>query len=170
MIAAMIDGVWLRAALSGWREADSESARALLTAFVDGRLEAAAAAPTPSGDGRAPAAGAQFRAARGRASASLPSIPATGRGAGLRHRRRRRAGQRGGARRAERRRRSWGAMTGAERGAGTAPRRRALALAQSGTRRARNARHRQAHPGDPRGRCRLGRGLLRILRRPRAES
>ena len=31
MIAAMIDGVWLRAALSGWREADSESARALLT-------------------------------------------------------------------------------------------------------------------------------------------
>ena len=36
MIAAMIDGVWLRAALSGWREADSESARALLTEFVDG--------------------------------------------------------------------------------------------------------------------------------------
>src|SRR5208337_4954591 len=40
MIAAMIDGVWLRAALSGWREADSESAGALLTEFVDGRLEA----------------------------------------------------------------------------------------------------------------------------------
>ena len=38
MIAAMIDGVWLRAALSEWHEADSESARALLTAFVDGRL------------------------------------------------------------------------------------------------------------------------------------
>jgi len=37
MIAAMIDGVWLRAALSGWREADSETARALLTEFVDGR-------------------------------------------------------------------------------------------------------------------------------------
>ncbi len=46
MIAAMIDGVWLRAALSGWREADSESARALLTAFVDGRLKSAA----PSGE------------------------------------------------------------------------------------------------------------------------
>src|SRR6202171_811412 len=44
MIAAMIDGVWLRAALSGWREADSESARALLTAFVDGRLSQAAPA------------------------------------------------------------------------------------------------------------------------------
>ena len=38
-IAAMIDGVWLRAALSNWVEADSESARALLTAFVDARLQ-----------------------------------------------------------------------------------------------------------------------------------
>ncbi len=38
MIAAMIDGVWLRAALSQWQEADSGSARALLSAFVDGRL------------------------------------------------------------------------------------------------------------------------------------
>jgi betaine-aldehyde dehydrogenase len=38
MIAAMIDGVWLRATLSEWTEADSESARALLTAFVDDRL------------------------------------------------------------------------------------------------------------------------------------
>lgn len=38
MIAAMIDGVWLRAALSGWREADSATARALLTEFVDRRL------------------------------------------------------------------------------------------------------------------------------------
>jgi betaine-aldehyde dehydrogenase len=44
MIAAMIDGVWLRAALSGWSEADSGSARALLTQFVDGRLKAALAA------------------------------------------------------------------------------------------------------------------------------
>ena len=35
----MIDGVWLRAALSNWAEADSESARDLLTAFVDARLE-----------------------------------------------------------------------------------------------------------------------------------
>jgi betaine-aldehyde dehydrogenase len=39
MIAAMIDGVWLRAALSGWREADSATARALLTEFVDRRLQ-----------------------------------------------------------------------------------------------------------------------------------
>ena len=60
MIAAMIDGVWLRAALSDWKEADSESARALLTAFVTGRLKemadldalvpapTSAAAPPPS--------------------------------------------------------------------------------------------------------------------------
>ncbi|HEX3398052.1 MAG TPA: betaine-aldehyde dehydrogenase [Steroidobacteraceae bacterium] len=44
MIAAMIDGVWLRAALSGWQEADSESARALLAAFVDERLAQSARA------------------------------------------------------------------------------------------------------------------------------
>jgi betaine-aldehyde dehydrogenase len=43
MIAAMIDGVWLRAALSRWEEADSESARALLTSFVDSRLRECAA-------------------------------------------------------------------------------------------------------------------------------
>ena len=47
MIAAMIDGVWLRAALSEWQEADSESARALLTAFVEGRLKELAQAATP---------------------------------------------------------------------------------------------------------------------------
>ncbi len=47
MIAAMIDGVWLRAALSGWHEADSASARALLTEFVDGRLRAAAPEARP---------------------------------------------------------------------------------------------------------------------------
>ncbi len=39
MIAAMIDGVWLRAALSEWQEADSGGARGLLTAFVEGRLK-----------------------------------------------------------------------------------------------------------------------------------
>src|SRR5580692_10667700 len=44
MIAAMIDGVWLRAALSGWREADSASARALLSEFVDRRLQGLRAA------------------------------------------------------------------------------------------------------------------------------
>ena len=71
MVAAMIDGVWLRAALSGWREADSEGARALLTAFVDGRLSqggatAAEAADRPQGkppsSEQTPAAGERFAA------------------------------------------------------------------------------------------------------------
>jgi betaine-aldehyde dehydrogenase len=44
MIASMIDGVWLRAALSGWREADSARALALLTEFVDRRLQGSRAA------------------------------------------------------------------------------------------------------------------------------
>jgi len=69
MVAAMIDGVWLRAALSGWREADSESARALLTDFVDGRLSehgtpAAETVdrepPQPSEAARTPVAGERF--------------------------------------------------------------------------------------------------------------
>ncbi len=81
MIAAMIDGVWLRAALSGWREADSGSARALLTEFVNGRLDASRAAAATSGaeecaDG--PAA-ARARAAVPAAGERFASInPATG--------------------------------------------------------------------------------------------
>jgi len=54
MIAAMIDGVWLRAALSEWEEADSESAQALLTAFVDGRLHELARAAAADGAQAAP--------------------------------------------------------------------------------------------------------------------
>src|SRR6516164_1974009 len=51
MNAAMIDGVWLRAALSEWHEADSESARALLTAFVEGRLRELTRPPEADGSG-----------------------------------------------------------------------------------------------------------------------
>ncbi|HYM43038.1 MAG TPA: betaine-aldehyde dehydrogenase [Steroidobacteraceae bacterium] len=75
MIAAMIDGVWLRAALSEWQEADSESARGLLTAFVDGRLRELA---------RSSAAGAAQTAAPGAARTGEPQHslrvinPATG--------------------------------------------------------------------------------------------
>jgi betaine-aldehyde dehydrogenase len=54
-IAAMIDGVWLRAALSNWVEADSESARDLLTAFVDARLKESQRDATPT-QGARPAA------------------------------------------------------------------------------------------------------------------
>lgn len=75
MIAAMIDGVWLRAALSDWKEADSESARALLTAFVTGRLKESAQldAPTQSG------AGAQSPPRASRKADTFKTInPATG--------------------------------------------------------------------------------------------
>ena len=81
MIAAMIDGVWLRAALSTWREADSESARAMLTAFVDSRL--AAMAPQ-SADTGAHVAGEIYRNHVGGrfvsgAGATFPTLnPATG--------------------------------------------------------------------------------------------
>src|ERR1700686_98600 len=71
MIAAMIDGVWLRAALSGWREADSESARALLTAFVDERLKQAAPA---SGEGPALAGAARTHNAGPAAGERFASI------------------------------------------------------------------------------------------------
>lgn len=38
MIASLIDGVWLRAALSGWSETDSERSRALIMRFIDSEL------------------------------------------------------------------------------------------------------------------------------------
>ncbi|HEY6824149.1 MAG TPA: transcriptional regulator BetI, partial [Steroidobacteraceae bacterium] len=77
MIAAMIDGVWLRAALSEWQEADSESAQALLTAFVDGRLRELS---RPQGsDGPDPAAGHAGGRNTPRAQESIRVInPATG--------------------------------------------------------------------------------------------
>jgi betaine-aldehyde dehydrogenase len=59
MIAALIDGVWLRAALSNWSEADSGSVRAMLSAFVDERL-GRAAKPPRSTRAAAPAAGERF--------------------------------------------------------------------------------------------------------------
>ncbi len=76
MIAAMIDGVWLRAALSQWQEADSESARALLTDFVDSRLQKSAqtgAEPPP------PRAGSTSGRAGASRRASFKTVnPATG--------------------------------------------------------------------------------------------
>ena len=84
MIAAMIDGVWLRAALSNWQEADSESARALLTAFVDGRLkEYAPASSSAASAGSAPSRlwsvdSASPPRARGTAATFTSINPATG--------------------------------------------------------------------------------------------
>ena len=84
MIAAMIDGVWLRAALSQWQEADSGAARSLLTAFVDGRLRdlaqphGAPAAPAPRSAHATPAAGAADSGSY-RASGTITVVnPATG--------------------------------------------------------------------------------------------
>jgi betaine-aldehyde dehydrogenase len=75
MIAAMIDGVWLRAVLSNWAEADSESARALLTAFVEGRLRERALLCDASAGGDA-AAGS--RQAPDRKASFVTINPATG--------------------------------------------------------------------------------------------
>ncbi len=108
MIAAMIDGVWLRAALSGWREADSESARALLTAFVDGRLEHAALAATDNGVAarprNSPAAGARFASINPATGEVLGYVTASG------------AAQVNAAvRAAQKAQAGWGAMTGTDR-------------------------------------------------------
>ena len=121
MIAAMIDGVWLRAALSGWREADSESARAMLTAFVDGRLEQTAhAAPGASGtaavpasnkggvpartQGFAPAAGEKFASINPATGEVLGYVTAAGS-----------AQVNAAVRAAQKAQAGWGAMTGTER-------------------------------------------------------
>jgi betaine-aldehyde dehydrogenase len=113
MIAAMIDGVWLRAALSGWREADSESARALLTEFVDGRLKSVSASEgtflggsTDAAHPRraAPASGARFASINPATGEVLGYVDAAG------------AAEVNAAVQAARRGQvRWGAMTGAER-------------------------------------------------------
>jgi betaine-aldehyde dehydrogenase len=79
MIAAMVDGVWLRAALSDWQEADSESARALLTAFVTGRLQQSGLqeAPSHGPDSQTSAPAASTQAAR-KTDALTTINPATG--------------------------------------------------------------------------------------------
>ncbi|MEJ2457328.1 MAG: betaine-aldehyde dehydrogenase [Novosphingobium sp.] len=45
MVAAMIDGVWLRGALSGWSEIEPEAARQMLTFVVDDSLARSTAKP-----------------------------------------------------------------------------------------------------------------------------
>ena len=115
MIAAMIDGVWLRAALSGWREADSESARAMLTAFVDGRL--GRAEPVfrqerhPNGQGApartravGPAAGEKFASINPATGEVLGYVTAAGS-----------AQVNAAVRTAQKAQAGWGAMTGTER-------------------------------------------------------
>ncbi len=104
MIAAMIDGVWLRAALSEWQEADSESARALLTAFVDGRLKELTVA-APGAQPARPAAVSSFRVINPATGATLAQIAVDG------------ATQvEAAVARAQAAQRKWSALTGAERG------------------------------------------------------
>jgi len=110
MIAAMIDGVWLRAALSEWQEADSESARALLTAFVEGRLrelaqaQAAPVATEPAARGTAGASG-PFKVINPANGAVLAELSADG------------AAQIDAAvLRAQAAQKKWAALSGAERG------------------------------------------------------
>ena len=104
MIAAMIDGVWLRAALSEWQEADSESARALLTAFVEGRLKDLTVAAQGAPPARA-AAVSSFRVINPATGATLAQIAVDG------------ATQvEAAVARAQAAQRKWGALTGAERG------------------------------------------------------
>jgi betaine-aldehyde dehydrogenase len=109
-IAAMIDGVWLRAALSNWAEADSESARALLTSFVDARLKESArdaraaeerAAPVPSA-ARSPDSFTTLNPATGEVLATIKVTGAAEIDAAVE-----------AARAAQR---AWAARTGAERG------------------------------------------------------
>jgi len=104
MIAAMIDGVWLRAALSEWQEADSESARALLTAFVEGRLKELTVAAQGAPPARA-APVSSFRVINPATGATLAQIAVDG------------ATQvEAAVARAQAAQRKWGALTGAERG------------------------------------------------------
>ncbi len=107
MIAAMIDGVWLRAALSGWREADSESARAMLTAFVDGRLAQSIRVVPAAVDAEStvPAPGQRFASINPGTGETLGHVIVAGA-----------AEINAAVSEAVRAQRVWGAMTGAERG------------------------------------------------------
>src|SRR5579863_2694985 len=111
MIAAMIDGVWLRAALSNWTEADSERARALLARFVDYQLRAHETHETPvpaaaPGRARGPADAAQqiisINPATGQELARLPVAGAAEVDAAVA--------------RAQEAQRAWATRTGTERG------------------------------------------------------
>jgi betaine-aldehyde dehydrogenase len=84
-LAAMIDGLWLRATLSSPNETDSATARAMATAFIDGEIARHAAKPAPPHARKRPERASPVRSfiggtAVGSASAAtFPTInPATG--------------------------------------------------------------------------------------------
>lgn len=74
MVASLIDGVWLRAALSEWREGDSEAARSLVTTFVDSRLPS----PPPHHARRSPPARDSFETVNPATGAVLARIAVSG--------------------------------------------------------------------------------------------
>lgn len=69
MIAAMIDGVWLRGALSGWTETDSGTARDMLGAFIDNHI---GSLPPSAGVAARPVTLSPVNPATGETLASLP--------------------------------------------------------------------------------------------------
>ena len=156
-LAAMIDGLWLRATLSSPQESDSRTAREIASAFVDGEIARAAEASATRAQRGAPSQ--RDRASSGTISAAPMSTrrrretfatinPATGETLAVVEI----AGRRGGGARrrgrAARPARCGRAMTGAERAPRPAPRRRYPPRTQRRPRAARDARHRQADPGD----------------------
>lgn len=73
-LAALIDGLWLRATLSETAETDSRSARALASSFADAEIRAAGSPAVRAAAARAPSA----PAVTGRAAAFTTINPATG--------------------------------------------------------------------------------------------
>jgi betaine-aldehyde dehydrogenase len=113
MIAAMVDGVWLRAALSAWQEGDSTAARALLTRFVDAHLATVSGAAIADAGGNAesmrprdamPAAAERFATLNPATGEVLAYVEAAGP-----------AEIDAAVRRAEHAQPAWAALTGAER-------------------------------------------------------
>ncbi|MBN9508064.1 MAG: betaine-aldehyde dehydrogenase [Alphaproteobacteria bacterium] len=115
-IAALIDGVWLRAALSEWREADSEAARRMAAAMVDRSFPEEAPMPdaNPAAprlvanwiDGRAvPGGGARFET-RNPATGEIIAEVTAANPSDVEH----------AVAAATRAQAAWAAMTGAERG------------------------------------------------------
>ena len=167
-LAAMIDGLWLRATLSSPHETDSRMARGMASNFVDAELARCTAAKASERARRQDQArilshigGAYVANASGKAFATVN--PATGETLAEVEI----AGEAevesavAAARAAQPR---WAAISGAERGrilrrVADLLRSRNEELSAAG-----DARHRQADPGDLGGRRSLGRGVHRVFR------
>ena len=173
-VAAMIDGLWLRATLSSPHETDSATAREMASDYIDreiARIGQAREAPRPGGSAgrRGTASPELYRRAlrRCRRRTELHHHQSGNR----RNPRRGRDCRRGGGGERRRRGASGAAQMGGDDRRRTRPgaqaRRRHPAGAQHGAGAARDAGYRQADPGDLGGRRDLGRRMSRIFRRAR---